>query len=378
MKMSSEDLSSFLAELKEWVSIETPTTNPDKVNELGRLIMSSARDVGLAAEIHSGNMDTRGVPLGDHFVLFDPERMSNEKGILLLSHIDTVHPIGTLAHNLPWKQEEDRLYGPGIADMKAGVLLGFRALARLSRQSPLPIRMLVVSDEEIGSPSSRQLIEEEASKARYVLVTEPGRPGNGIVSGRKGVGRYFLSCHGRPAHSGRAHAEGRSAIRELAHQILALEAMTDESRGITVNVGLISGGTGANVVAEHASAVVDLRVPDAATGIEMNERILGLKAVNPDVGFVVEGEINRPGYVKSAGIAALVEKAQAISISDGQTLFDLSTGGGSDGNFSAAMGVPTLDALGIVGDGAHTLQEYIEISSIPVRWNLLTELLLQL
>lgn len=376
--MSSEDLSSFLVELKEWVSIETPTTSPDKVNELGRLIMSSARDVGLAAEIHSGNMDTRGVPLGDHFVLFDPERMSNEKGILLLSHIDTVHPIGTLAHNLPWKQEGDRLYGPGIADMKAGVLLAFRALARLSRQSPLPIRMLVVSDEEIGSPSSRQLIEEEASKARYVLVTEPGRPGNGIVSGRKGVGRYFLSCHGRPAHSGRAHAEGRSAIRELAHQILALEAMTDESRGITVNVGLISGGTGANVVAEHASAVVDLRVPDAATGTEMNERILGLKAVDPDVGFVVEGEINRPGYVKSAGIAALVEKAQAISIADGQTLFDLSTGGGSDGNFSAAMGVPTLDALGIVGDGAHTLQEYIEISSIPMRWNLLTELLLQL
>ncbi|MFT9365270.1 MAG: M20 family metallopeptidase [Gluconobacter sp.] len=378
MKMSSEDLSSFLAELKEWVSIETPTTSPDKVNELGRLIMSSARDVGLAVEIHSDNMDTRGVPLGDHFVLFDPERMSNEKGILLLSHIDTVHPIGTLAHNLPWKQEGDRLYGPGIADMKAGVLLAFRALARLSRQSPLPIRMLVVSDEEIGSPSSRQLIEEEASKARYVLVTEPGRPGNGIVSGRKGVGRYFLSCHGRPAHSGRAHAEGRSAIRELAHQILALEAMTDESRGITVNVGLISGGTGANVVAEHASAVVDLRVPDAATGTEMNERILGLKAVDPDVGFVVEGEINRPGYVKSAGIAALVEKAQAISIADGQTLFDLSTGGGSDGNFSAAMGVPTLDALGIVGDGAHTLQEYIEISSIPMRWNLLTELLLQL
>ncbi|MBF0888642.1 M20 family metallopeptidase [Gluconobacter sp. LMG 1745] len=376
--MSSEDLSSFLAELKEWVSIETPTTSPDKVNELGRLIMSSAKDAGLAVEIHSGNMDTRGVPLGDHFVLFDPERMSNEKGILLLSHIDTVHPIGTLAHNLPWKQERDRLYGPGIADMKAGVLLAFRALARLSRQSPLPIRMLVVSDEEIGSPSSRQLIEEEASKARYVLVTEPGRPGNGIVSGRKGVGRYFLSCHGRPAHSGRAHAEGRSAIRELAHQILALEAMTDESRGITVNVGLISGGTGANVVAEHASAVVDLRVPDAATGIEMNERILGLKAVDPDVSFVVEGEINRPGYVKSAGIAALVEKAQAISIADGQTLFDLSTGGGSDGNFSAAMGIPTLDALGIVGDGAHTLQEYIEISSIPVRWNLLTELLLQL
>ncbi|MCP1272442.1 M20 family metallopeptidase [Gluconobacter albidus] len=378
MKMSSEDLSSFLAELKDWVSIETPTTSPDKVDELGRLIMSSARNVGLAAEVHDGNMDTRGAALGDHFVLFDPERMSNEKGILLLCHIDTVHPVGTLAHGLPWKQEGDRLYGPGIADMKAGVLLAFRALARLSRQSPLPIRMLVVSDEEIGSPSSRSLIEDEASRARYVLVTEPGRPGNGIVSGRKGVGRYFLSCHGRPAHSGRAHAEGRSAIRELAHQILALEAMTDESRGITVNVGLISGGTGANVVAEHASAVVDLRVPDGATGTEMNERILGLEAVDPDVGFLVEGGINRPGYMKNDGIAALVEKAEAISIADGQTLFDLSTGGGSDGNFSAAMGVPTLDALGIVGDGAHTLQEYIEISSIPVRWNLLTELIMQL
>ncbi len=310
-------------------------------------------------------------------VLYDPERISNEKGVLLLGHIDTVHPPGTLAGGLPWRQDGDRLYGPGIADMKAGVLLAFRVLAGFSRKSPLPIRMLIVSDEEIGSPSSRRLIEEEAARAKYVLVTEPGRPGNGIVSGRKGVGRYFLSCHGRPAHSGRAHAEGRSAIRELAHQILALEAMTDESRGITVNVGLIEGGTGANVVAEHASAVVDLRVPDEATGTEMNGRILGLKAADPDVELTVEGAINRPGYVKDRGIAALVEKAERISRADGQEIFDLSTGGGSDGNFSAAMGVPTLDALGVVGHGAHTLQEHIEISSIPVRWNLLTELVMQ-
>ncbi|GBR67492.1 M20 family metallopeptidase [Gluconobacter kanchanaburiensis] len=377
MKMSSEDLSSFLAELKDWVSIETPTTSPEKVNELGRLIMSRAEEAGLATEIHTGNTDTRGAALGDHIVLYDPQRRSNEKGILLLSHIDTVHPIGTLAYTLPWKEEGDRIYGPGIADMKAGVLLAFRALARLARTSPLPIRMLIVSDEEIGSPSSRRLIEEEAAKAKYVLVTEPGRPGNGIVSGRKGVGRYFLSCHGRPAHSGRAHAEGRSAIRELAHQILALEAMTDESRGITVNVGLITGGTGANVVAEHASAVVDLRVPDRKTGAEMNARILGLKSVDPDVAFTVEGDLNRPGYVKDQGISDLVLKAESISKAAGQTVFDLSSGGGSDGNFSAAMGVPTLDALGIVGDGAHTLQEYIEVSSIPVRWNLLTELILQ-
>lgn len=378
MQMSSEDLSSFLAELKEWVCIETPTTNSDKVNELGRLIMSRAQEAGLAAEVHSGNKDTRGAALGDHIVLYDPDRMSNEKGILLLGHIDTVHPVGTLDHSLPWKKDGDRLYGPGIADMKAGVLLAFRVFVGLSRKSPLPIRILIVSDEEIGSPSSRYLIEEEAARARYVLVTEPGRPGNGIVSGRKGVGRYFLSCRGRPAHSGRAHADGRSAIRELAHQILALEAMTDGSRGITVNVGLVEGGTGANVVAEHASAVVDLRVPDEATGIEMNERIIGLKAVDPDVELTIEGGINRPGYVKNKGISALVEMAKSISCMDGQDIFDLSTGGGSDGNFSAAMGVPTLDALGVVGDGAHTLQEYIEISSIPVRWNLLSELILQL
>ncbi|NHN85832.1 M20/M25/M40 family metallo-hydrolase [Acetobacter musti] len=377
MKMSPEDLSSFLAELREWVSIETPTASPEKVDALGRLIISRAREAGLAAEVHGGNRDIHGAPLGDHMVLYDPERMSNEKGILLLGHIDTVHPSGTLAGGLPWRQDGDRLYGPGIADMKAGVLLAFRVLAGFSRKSPLPIRMLIVSDEEIGSPSSRRLIEEEAARAKYVLVTEPGRPGNGIVSGRKGVGRYFLSCHGRPAHSGRAHAEGRSAIRELAHQILALEAMTDESRGITVNVGLIEGGTGANVVAEHASAVVDLRVPDEATGTEMNGRILGLKAADPDVELTVEGAINRPGYVKDRGIAALVEKAERISRADGQEIFDLSTGGGSDGNFSAAMGVPTLDALGVVGHGAHTLQEHIEISSIPVRWNLLTELVMQ-
>lgn len=377
MKMSPEDLSSFLADLKEWVCLETPTTSPEKVNELGRLILSQAQAAGLEAEIHSGNKDTQGAPLGDHIVLYDPERISNEKGILLLGHIDTVHPIGTLANTLPWKQDGDRLYGPGIADMKAGVLLAFKVLADLSKKSHLPMRLLIVSDEEIGSPSSRHLIEEEASKAQYVLVTEPGRPGNGIVSGRKGVGRYFVSCHGRPAHSGRAHAEGRSAIRELAHQILALEAMTDESRGITVNVGIIAGGTGANVVAEHASAVVDLRVPDADTGTEMNRLILGLKAVNPDVELTIKGEINRPGYVKDKGISALVAKAERISNTDGQEIFDLSTGGGSDGNFSAAMGIPTLDALGIVGNGAHTQQEYIEISSIPTRWHLLTELVMQ-
>lgn len=378
MNMPPEDLAHFIEQLKEWVCIETPTLSAANVNALADLIVRQAHAAGLEVARHAGNMDLRNAPLGDHLLIHDPTRRSNEKGILLLSHIDTVHPIGTLAGPLPWREEGDRIYGPGTADMKSGALLGFLALQKLSRTSPLPLSQLLVSDEEIGSPSSRALIEQEAAKARYVLVTEPGRPGNGLVSSRKGVGRYVVACHGRPAHSGRAHAAGRSAIREMAHQILALEAMTDDARGITVNVGLVQGGSGANVVPEHAEAVVDLRVPDHVTGEEMNARILGLSHVDPDVELVVTGALNRPGYVKTAGIADLVERAKRIAGDAGWSLFDVATGGGSDGNFSAAMGVPTLDGLGAVGDGAHTLQEHIEVSSIPQRWHLLTELLLSL
>jgi glutamate carboxypeptidase len=220
------------------------------------------------------------------------------------------------------------------------------------------------------------MIEEEAAKAAYVLVTEPAREGGRIVTARKGVGRFTIATHGRPAHAGARHQDGRSAIREMAHQILAIEGMTDYARGITTTVGLIKGGTAANVTPETCSAEIDLRVPDPEVGKEMVARILGLKPVEPDVTITIEGGINRPAYPKTAMIVDMLEKAQAVAHAVGFDLADCPmTGGGSDGNFTAALGVPGLDGLGIDGAGAHTLEEHGLVSSILPRARLLAGLM---
>jgi len=304
---------------------------------------------------------------------------SNEKPILVLSHVDTVHPKGTLTGRLPFRRDGDRLYGPGLYDMKGGAYLavaGYRALVRAGVPTARPVTFLFTPDEEIGSPTSREAIEEEAAKAAYVLVTEPARDGGRIVTARKGVGRFTITTHGRPAHAGARHQDGRSAIREMAHQILAIEGMTDYARGITTTVGLIKGGTAANVTPETCTAEIDLRVPDPAIGDEMVARLLGLRAVDPDVSVSVQGGINRPAYPKTATIVGMLERAQAVAHAVGFDLADCPmTGGGSDGNFTAALGVPTLDGLGIDGAGAHTLEEYGLVSSILPRARLLAGLM---
>jgi glutamate carboxypeptidase len=228
----------------------------------------------------------------------------------------------------------------------------------------------------VGSPTSRDLIVALAREAKYVLVTEPAREGGKIVTARKGVGRFEVKLEGRPAHSGSRHADGRSAIREAAHQILAVEGMTDYARGITTSVALMGGGTAANVIPQHAWFSVDLRVTSAADGVAMESRILGLTPHDPDVKIRISGGMNRPPYEKSAKGAALFETARKVAAGIGFDLQDCAmTGGGSDGNFTAALGVPTLDGLGVAGDGGHALHEHVIISSLPERAALLAGLL---
>ena len=296
-------------------------------------------------------------------------------GILVLSHLDTVHPLGFI-QRLPFKIAGDSAFGPGIYDMKGGAYIAhhaFRQLCAAGEKSPLGITHIYTSDEEIGSPTSRALIEAEGQRAKYVLVTEPARDGGKIVTGRKGVGRFEVFIKGVPAHAGSRPEDGRSAVRELANVIQTLEAMNDTRRGITVNVGVVKGGTRPNVVAEEAYAEVDLRVPGIAEGDEMVPKILNLKPRGEGISLKVIGGLNRPPYEKGNAGAALYEHARTLAAELGFELTDTFTGGGSDGNFTASH-TATLDGLGVDGKGAHTHFEQLYISSLEPRARLLYRL----
>jgi glutamate carboxypeptidase len=359
--------------IRRWVTIESPTYDASGVEAVLDAVEKDFEGLPVTLDRRPGTDGYAGI------LKVSTDEPSNEKPILVLTHMDTVHPKGTLTGRLPFRREGDKLFGPGLYDMKGGAYLavaGYRALVRAGVATARPVTFLFTPDEEVGSPSSRAAIEEEARKAAYVLVTEPARDGGRIVTARKGVGRFHLVTHGRPAHAGARHMDGRSAIREMAHQILKVEGMTDYARGITTTVGLVKGGSAANVTPETCTAEIDLRVPDPAVGAEMVERILGLQPVDPDVSIRVEGEINRPAYPKTADIVDMLERAQGVARSIGFDLEDCPmTGGGSDGNFTAALGVPTLDGLGIDGAGAHTLEEYGLVSSILPRARLLAGLM---
>ena len=359
------DAEEIVEGIREWVTIETPSHDGAAVNRLVDVVERQFAGLGARIERTPGRDG-----FGDILLARAPWGEPGEPGILVLSHLDTVHPLGSLDGRMPWRREGDTIYAPGIYDMKGGAYLAYyawRHLVRQGRTTPLPVTFLFVPEEEVGSPTSRDAIEQAARNARYVLVTEPGRDGGKCVIGRKGAMIWRVTATGRASHAGMRHQDGRSAIREMARQILEIESFTDYERGITANVGLVSGGSGVNVVPAACVAEVDIRVPDPEAAETMLARMRGLAATDPDVGLVVEGGLNRPPYDADPGIMALFEHARTLAAEVGIALEGVRTGGGSDGNFTAALGIPNLDGIGVDGAGAHALDEHMDVGSLEQR-----------
>lgn len=356
--------------LEDLVSLESPTSEREAVNAVGDWL------AGAFAELGAGVETLPQTAFGDHLRV---RWGQGDRQVLLVGHMDTVWPLGELARR-PFKVSGNRAVGPGVFDMKGGLVAGqfaVAALRDLGLDPGLQLVFLFNSDEEVGSLTSRPFIEEEARRSEAVLILEPSREG-AVVTWRKGVGRFELDIQGVASHSGAAHERGVSAVQELAHQILRLEAMTNYERGTTVNVGVVAGGSKVNVRPATAWAEIDLRVSTAQAGRQMTEAILGLKPVDPRTSLVVSGGITRPPWEPSAAGQALFERAHRVGQRLGLDLWPAGSGGGSDGNFSAALGVPTLDGLGIVGEDAHALTEWVDLDSLPRRTALLVELLLDL
>ena len=370
--MPEPDLEAMVDELSVWIRTESPTHAPEAVNRMMDLVAAEAEEAGIASERLAGKQG-----LGDTLILRAGPR-SDRPGLLLLAHLDTVHPLRTIEHDLPLRREGDRLYGPGVYDMKGGAYLALQAFKHVAARGAgaLPLVYLVTPDEEIGSPTTRALIEDFGRRSAYTLVLEPARDGGKIVTSRKGVGRFDVRVEGRPAHAGSRHEDGRSAVREAARQILRIENMTDYGRGVTTTVGTIVGGSAVNVTPQHCRFTVDLRVATTADGEAYENALLNLTPHDPDVQVTVTGGMNRPTYERSSGTMRLFERARALAAELGFDLQDVPrVGGGSDGNYTAALGVPTLDGLGIDGAGAHTLHEYGLVSSIVPRMRLVQRLL---
>jgi len=361
-----------IATLLEWIDIESPTSHRAGVNAMMDLVQDEGRRGGLAAERVAG---TDG--MGDMLLLRAGPHLDGP-GVLVVAHLDTVHPCGTKDAGLPIRIDGDRLYGPGAYDMKGGAWIALEAIKEIERtkSASRPVAFLLTPDEEVGSPTSRKLIEDLARRSSAVLVVEPARNSGSCVTGRKGVGRFDVEIEGREAHAGLNHELGRSAVSEAARQILHIEAMTDYERGVTATVGLISGGSALNVIPRKTSFSVDLRIATMADAGIFEERIRGLKPHGPDIRLSVTGGINRPPMERTPAGIALYEKARLYAEEIGFALPEQTlSGGGSDGNFTAALGVPTLDGLGVDGDGAHTMREHVLISSINPRRKLLVRLL---
>jgi len=354
-----------------WVDVESPSHDPDAVNHMADHVEEGLAMIGMKVERTLGRDG-----YGDILKARTP--WGEGPGILVLSHIDTVHALGTKDGANPIRREGDKVYGPGIYDMKAGAYIAFYAIRHIIRQgkeTPLPLTFMYIPEEEVGSPTSRDMIIEEAKKNKYVLVTEPAREGGKIVTARNGRLEYEISVTGRPSHAGARHMDGRNAIKEMAHQIIKLEGLTDYDRSLTCSVGTITGGTMTNVVPSECSVTVDIRVPDMETAEEVMAIVEGLEPVDPDCSITVTGGVDRPPYDKFEGIAVLFEHAKKVAAKIGFELQDLKTGGGSDGNFTGALGIPTLDGLGADGHGAHSFDEYIYFSSLEERTKLMIGLM---
>ncbi|CAN5640638.1 M20 family metallopeptidase [soil metagenome] len=367
----------MLNSLRELVEHESPSADAASLESLAEIVAGRLRAIGGAVERVAA--DGEGV---DHvFARFDFGADPSSKPALVLGHFDTVWPLGTLSA-MPFRVEGGRAFGPGTFDMKVGLVLvefALRTIRDLGLKPPRTIEVLFTSDEEVGSRTSRRAIEAKATGASYVLVPEPPLPDGGLKTARKGVGRFSIEIQGRSAHAGIEPEKGISAVVELAHQILRINSLCDPALGTTLTAGIVQGGTAVNVVPPHARAEIDVRVTTAEEALRVERDLLATHAALAGASVVVQGGFNRPPMERSQAIADLFDRAAHIARESlGMDLTDGSTGGGSDGNFTAALGVPTLDGLGCPGAGAHAPNEHIQIDSLPDRAALIAALLLGL
>jgi glutamate carboxypeptidase len=367
------DADAMLTGLRDWVECESPTFDPAAVNRMMDIASRALVLAGARIERVAGRMG-----LGDCVRATFPHATPDVPGILVMGHLDTVHPIGTL-QKLPFRRDGKRAWGPGIQDMKGGNYLSLEAIRQLQRaglRTKLPVTVLFTSDEEIGSPSTRDLIEAEAARHKYILVPEPARPDGGVVTGRYAIARFNLEATGRPSHAGSRPGDGRSAIKEMARKLIEIEDMTTED--CTFSVGVIHGGQWVNCVTTTCAGEalsMAKRQDDLDRGVAA---MLALRASSNEVQFQVTRGVTRPVWEPNAKGLALYDTAREIARGLGYSISPQSSGGGSDGNFTGAMGIATLDGLGVAGAGAHTLDEHIQIDSLAYRGKLMAGLLMAL
>jgi glutamate carboxypeptidase len=370
----------LVSTIRELVEIESPSDNKAAVDRIAEAVAQKFSQLGGEVRIHQAK------DFGNHLqVNFGGK---SGKPVLLLGHYDTVYALGTLAA-MPCRAEHNKLTGPGVLDMKSGIALMLHALAALQDWNkegwheedwqggwPRPVTVLLVSDEEVGSDSSRAITESLAKKAAAVLVLEPSYgPQGAVKTARKGVGEYLVKVAGKASHAGLDFQKGVNAILELARQIERISSFTELKKGLTVNVGIVSGGSRTNVVPAEAAAQVDVRIARMKDATGIDKKMRSLRPFNRKCRIKITGGINRPPMERTAGVAALYAQAVAIARDLGWKLGEAAVGGGSDGNFTAGLGIPTLDGLGAVGDGAHAPHEQILISELPRRAALLAGLI---
>lgn len=361
------ELSSFL---KLLVETESPSQDKQAVDAVGAIVAAEAHKLGAQVEIIPNQLT------GDHILArFQPREKEVGTPILLLCHMDTVFPLGTI-NTFPYRATDGKIMGPGTLDMKAGIVIAFAGI-EAAQQSGLnrPVDLLCTSDEEIGSHTSRVHIERLAKESALVLVLEGALPDGSLKTWRKGVGEFQVKAKGRAAHAGGDHQLGRNAIEEMAHQIIAIQKLTDYSRQTTLNVGVIHGGTVSNVVPEEAEIQVDVRVMQPGEWERLESAMQGLKPVLDGTALEIAGLLNRPPMPFDENMKATFEKARWIASQIGMELSAGGTGGASDGNFIAPFGIPILDGMGAVGAGYHSEREYIIADSMEQKARLIASLL---
>jgi len=363
LRYFSEHQDRIVDTIRELVEIESPSDNKPAVDRIAALLAPKFEALGGRTQLH------RSAEFGDSLQI-DFAAPTHRKPVLLLGHYDTVYPMGTLA-NMPCKIDKGRLLGPGVLDMKSGIALILHAIEALQAwhgELPRPVTVFLVSDEEVGSHSSRKITEALAKQSAAVLVLEPAAGLRGAVkTARKGVGEYLLRVKGVAAHAGLDPGKGHSAIVELSRQVAVISKLNSLRQGVSVNPGVLHGGTRTNVVAPEASVGIDVRIKSAQQASGLDRKLRSLKPFDKHCKLEMTGGINRLPMERTAGVAALYKKAHQIAREAGWNLDEASVGGGSDGNFTAGMGIPTLDGMGGIGEGAHAVHEFIVISELPRR-----------